>query len=271
MGRMRLSGTLLLGIAAALCAGGTGGARADDAPATAGGAGGGQKAPLQVTVDKSKVDLVEHHLELKASRALARVTLKVTGDSGAMIADVDRELALYPAGKPLVVDWQPSSDETVERIEVFAYDGEGYYKGIAITPWSVFVPHEEVNFRTDSAQIDDPEKPKLEASFARVTEALAKHADLHVTLFIGGNTDTVGDASYNLLLSRRRAQAIATWFRQRGVKIPIAFEGFGEYALAVKTEDNVDEPRNRRVDYILSVDEPAFKSSGNRPAWRRIP
>lgn len=270
MGRMRLSGALLLGVALALSPWGARPARADDAPA-AGGGGGAQKAPLQVTIDKSKVDLVEHHLELKASRALARITLKVTGDSGAVLADVDRELALYPAGKPLVVDWQPSSDETVVRIEVFAYDGDGYYKGIAVTPWSVFVPHEEVNFRTDSAQIDDSEKPKLEESFTRVTEALARHADLHVTLFIAGHTDTVGDASYNLTLSRRRAQAIATWFRQRGMKIPIGFEGFGEYALAVKTEDNVDEPRNRRVDYILSVDEPAFKSSGNRPAWRRIP
>jgi outer membrane protein OmpA-like peptidoglycan-associated protein len=229
------------------------------------------EVPLQVAVDKSKVDLDGHHLELKASRPLVRVTLKVTGDSGAVIADVDRELSSYPAGKPLVVEWQPSSDEPVVRIEVFAYDGDGYYKGIAITPWSVSVPHEEVNFKTDSAQIDDPEKPKLEASYAKVTEALAKHADLHVTLFIAGHTDTVGDASYNLALSRRRAQSIATWFRQRGLKIPIAFEGFGEYALAVKTADEVDEPRNRRVDYILSVDEPAFKSSGNKPAWRRVP
>jgi outer membrane protein OmpA-like peptidoglycan-associated protein len=239
-------------------------ARADDAPAAP------PRVPLQVMVDKTKVDLTDHHLELKASRSLVRVTLKVTGDSGAVIADVDRELASYPAGKPLVVEWQPSSDEPVVRIEVFAYDGDGYYKGIAITPWSVFVPHEEVNFKTDSAQIDEPEKPKLEASYAKVTEALAKHADLRVTFFIAGHTDTVGDASYNLGLSRRRAQSIATWFRQRGLKIPIAFEGFGEYALAVKTADEVDEPRNRRVDYILSVDEPAFKSSGNKPAWRRI-
>jgi outer membrane protein OmpA-like peptidoglycan-associated protein len=236
------------------------GARADDSP----------KVPLQVSVDKAKVDLTEHHLELRASRSLVRVTLKVTGDSGQVIADIDRELASYPAGKPLVLEWQPSSDEPVVRIEVFAYDGDGYYKGIAITPWSVFVPHEEVNFRTDSSQIDEPEKPKLEASYARVTEALAKHADLHVTLFIAGHTDTVGDAGYNLRLSRQRAQAIATWFRQRGLKIPIAFEGFGEYALAVKTADEVDEPRNRRVDYILSVDEPAFKTSGAKPAWRRV-
>jgi len=244
-------------------------ARADDPPPRTGA--DAPKSPLRLALDKSRVDLKEHHLELTASRPLVRVTLKVTGDSGAVIADVDRDLGSYPAGKPLVVEWQPSSDEPVARIEVFVYDADGYYKGVALTPWSVFVPHEEVTFRTDSAVIDDPQKPKLEASYARITEALAKHADLHVTLFFAGHTDTVGDAGYNLRLSRQRAQSIATWFRARGLRIPIAFEGFGEYALAVKTADEVDEPRNRRVDYILSVDEPVFKSSGARPSWHRIP
>jgi outer membrane protein OmpA-like peptidoglycan-associated protein len=239
--------------------------------AQGGGGGDHAKAPLQVEVDKSKVDLKEHHLELRASRDLAKVTIKVTGDSGAVLADESSDLGPQPAGTPLVVHWSPSSEEPVVRIEVFAYDTDGYWRGIAIVPWSVFVPHEEVNFRTDSYQIDDPEKPKLEASFVKVTEALAKHPEIRVTLFIAGHTDTVGDASYNLRLSRQRAQSIARWFRQRGLKIPIAFEGFGESALLVKTADEVDEPRNRRVDYILSVDEPVFKTSGIRPNWARVP
>jgi outer membrane protein OmpA-like peptidoglycan-associated protein len=251
-----------LGLASLTAAGG---APAQDAPAAP------AKPALQVLVDKSKVDLAEHHLELKASRDLAKVTIKVTGDSGTILADEARDLPPHPAGTPLVVRWTPSSAETVVRIEVFCYDTDGYYKGIAITPWSILVPHEDVKFKTDSFQIDDPEKSKLEASFTKVTEALASHAEIHVTLFIAGHTDTVGDASYNLKLSRQRAQAIAKWFRQRGLKIPIAFEGFGETALLVKTADEVDEPRNRRADYILSVDEPVFKSSGFHPSWARVP
>jgi outer membrane protein OmpA-like peptidoglycan-associated protein len=228
------------------------------------------KPPLQVLVEKSKVDLNEHHLELRASRDLVRVTLKVTGDSGATLADIDRELS-HPAGQPLVLQWDPSSDEPIARIEVSAYDADGSYRTISIVPWSVTIPHEEVNFRTDSAQVDDPQKPKLEASYAKVTDALSKHPNLGVTLFIAGHTDTVGEAGYNVALSRRRAQSIARWFRQRGLKIPIAYEGFGEGALLVKTADEVDEPRNRRADYILSVDEPAFKTSGIRPSWYRVP
>jgi outer membrane protein OmpA-like peptidoglycan-associated protein len=164
-----------------------------------------------------------------------------------------------------------SSDEPVVRIEVFVYDAEGFYKGIAIVPWSVAIPHEEVNFKTDSAQIEESEKPKLDASFIKVSEALANHPQIRVTLFVAGHTDTVGAAGYNLRLSRLRAQSIAKWFRQRGLKIPIAYEGFGESALLVKTADEVDEPRNRRADYILSVEEPVLKSSGFRPNWNRVP
>jgi outer membrane protein OmpA-like peptidoglycan-associated protein len=249
-------------------------ARADEPPPSGGtttrSAPVPARPPLQVVIDKSKVDLNEHHLELRASRDLSRVTLKVTGESGSILADVERQLSAYPAGKPLVVEWQPSSDETVVRIEVFAYDMDDYYRGIALTPWSILIPHEEVNFKTDSAQIEGPEKPKLEASFTRVTEALAKHTELHPTLFIAGHTDTVGEAGYNLSLSRRRAQSISNWFRQRGLRIPIAFEGFGESALLIKTADEVDEPRNRRVDYILAVDEPVFKTSGVHPSWHRV-
>lgn len=228
-------------------------------------------APLKVDVDKSKVDLKEHHLELRASHDLTKVSIKVTGDSGNVLDSESVDLGPQPANTPLVVRWSPVNDEQVEKIEVTSYDTDGAWWTVTITPWSIFVPHEEVNFRTDSFQIDDPEKPKLEASFAKVTESLAKHPEIHATLFIAGHTDTVGDASYNLRLSRQRAQSIARWFRQRGLKIPIAFEGFGETALLIKTADEVDEPRNRRVDYILSVDEPVFKTTGRRPSWTRVP
>jgi len=227
--------------------------------------------PLDLFIDKSKVDLHEHHLELKASRDLAKVSIKVVGDSGATLADETHDLGPQPAGTPLVVRWSQTSDEPIVQIEVFVFDTDGYYKGIAITPWSVSIPHEEVNFRHDSSQIDDSEKSKLEASYAKVAEAIGKHREIKATLFLAGHTDTVGDPSYNLRLSRQRALAIGRWFRQRGLTIPIAYEGFGESALLVKTADEVDEPRNRRCDYILSVDEPVFKSSGYHPNWMRLP
>jgi outer membrane protein OmpA-like peptidoglycan-associated protein len=132
-----------------------------------------------------------------------------------------------------------------------------------------------LNFRTGLSDIDGPEVPKLDAAYAKLEEVLAKdkqHGHMHagITLYIAGHTDTVGSPSSNLKLSQDRARSIAAWFRKRGVKLPIAYEGFGETSLAVKTADNIDEVRNRRVDYILSDGPPTY-SAAFKPSWKRIP
>jgi outer membrane protein OmpA-like peptidoglycan-associated protein len=104
-----------------------------------------------------------------------------------------------------------------------------------------------------------------------VTETLGKHKNIgQAVLFIAGHTDTVGTNEHNFRLSLARAQSIANWFRRRGLAIPIAYEGFGKTSLLVKTADDVDEPRNRRVDYILAVDEPTLKTTGFRAGWKRV-
>jgi outer membrane protein OmpA-like peptidoglycan-associated protein len=232
-------------------------------------------SPLRVQVEKSKVDLKEHRLEVKMSHPPGKVKITVVGESGATLADEQHDFAGHAAGAPLVVTWAPASDEAVATIDVVAYDTQGAWVGVQISPWFVAIPHEDVNFKTDKADIEDSEAPKLEAAFAKLNEVLAKdaaHGKQHpgITLFIAGHTDTVGNAGYNLKLSQARARAIAAWFRKRGVHMPIAYEGFGESAPAVKTADNVDEPKNRRADYVLS-DEPPRYGGGFSPAWKRVP
>lgn len=237
--------------------------RAEDAPSNL--------PPLKVLVEKSKVDLDGHRLELKMSRQAGLVQIKVYSDSGSVIADEEHSFAGRPAGSALVVTWSATRDEPVSRIELFAHDAYGYYSGVRIVPWSLSIPHDDVSFETNSASIQPGEEPKLEATLAQIAAAVEEHKDLGaITLFVAGHTDTVGTAQHNLELSQRRAHAIAAWFRRHGVKIPIASAGLGEFAPLVKTEDEVDEPRNRRVDYVLSIEEPRFKTSNRSPAWRRM-
>lgn len=220
-----------------------------------------KKPSLQVTIDRSKVDLAKHTLEVKLSRAAEKVVIKVIGESGAELANVEKPFSGAAAGTPLEMSWTPSSDEAVARIEVWGHDTEGYYAGVAIIPWNVSIPHEEVNFATDSDVIRESEVPKLDASLQQIKDALNKHKELgKITLYIIGHTDTVGSAEHNLQLSRRRARSISAWFKGRGLKNPIAYEGLGESAPAVKTADEVDEPKNRRVDYILSLEPPRLAS-----------
>jgi len=229
--------------------------------------------PLRLSVDLAKVDLKEHKLEARLSRDARRIRLKVKGQSGTTLAEVDQDISGMPAGAPIVVEWTPSSDETVAKIEVEARDAADAFARFVITPssWSISIPHEEVNFKTNSAQIEESEKPKLEASYLRMNEALSAHREIGaVTLYLAGHTDTVGTDAHNFGLSMQRARAIALWFRQRGLSIAVAYEGFGESALLVKTADEVAEPKNRRVEYILALAEPTIATSGFRPAWKRL-
>ncbi len=230
---------------------------------------------LRVEVDKNKVDLKQHRLEVKMSHPAGKVKIEVIAESDAVIADEEQDFTGRAAGSPLIVTWTPSSDAAVARIEVHAYDAQGSWVGVEIAPWFVPIPHEDVNFKTGSAEIDEPETPKLEAAYTKLGEVLAKdqaHGRMHpgITLYIAGHTDTVGSGAHNLKLSQDRARSIASWFRKRGVKLPIPFEGFGETSPEVKTADNVDEPRNRRVDYVISDGPPTY-SAAFRPSWKRIP
>jgi outer membrane protein OmpA-like peptidoglycan-associated protein len=175
----------------------------------------------------------------------------------------------------LVVRWQQDKDTPTGSISLRMYDRDEHFIEQEYSAWYVPIPHEEVNFRTDSADVDASEVPKLDAAYGKIQEVLAKdkakeHKNL--TLYIAGHTDTVGSNAYNLQLSMRRAQSLARWFRQKGVRIPIAYEGFGETVLRVQTPDNTDEVRNRRADYIIADEAPPMNVAGGsfKPSWKKI-
>lgn len=69
-----------------------------------------------------------------------------------------------------------------------------------------------------------------------------------------GHTDTLGDAAYNLDLSRRRARAIAEELIARGVPRAVVEQAaFGQTELAVPTGDGEAEVANRRVVITLAA------------------
>ena len=67
-----------------------------------------------------------------------------------------------------------------------------------------------------------------------------------------GHTDTLGDKTYNQQLSLKRAQAIRDRLVKDGLSAAsISVAGRGELDLAIKTGDQVSEPRNRRVEITV--------------------
>lgn len=227
-------------------------------------------AELTVHIDRRQVDLAAGRLTLVPSRDLAQVELTVHAASGAKPQVVRHEVKQASAGRPLQLSF-PGGD-SVARIDVKATDVDGFFTTLSFLPWSLSIPHEEVNFGTDQSQVAAVEQRKLDASLVLIKQALTRASSLGaVSLFIAGHTDTVGHDTHNLTLSLARAQAIAQYFRKRGLRMPILFEGFGEKALAVATADQVDEARNRRVDYILALEPPVISGPDFSARWRKLP
>jgi outer membrane protein OmpA-like peptidoglycan-associated protein len=272
MSIVRMPWTILVG--AALCATlVTSPAAAKKGKAAASPRGGERTAVFRVQVDKSHA-LDEHWMEIRMSRPPGKVQLTVKTEEGAIIADVQEDFAGKPANAPLVVRWDQGRDQPTGSIQLRMYDRDEHFIDQEYSAWYVPIPHEEVNFRTDSSDVDASEVPKLDAAFGKIQEVLSKdkaREHKNLTLYIAGHTDTVGNNAYNLQLSQRRAQSLARWFRGKGVHIPIAYEGFGETVLRVQTPDNTDEVRNRRADYIIADDAPPMTGVGFKPSWKRVP
>jgi outer membrane protein OmpA-like peptidoglycan-associated protein len=223
--------------------------------------------PLEVTIRNTDLDLEAQTLHFVASRKVQSAKLTVVGLSGQPLTQQSANLSSYESGASILLRFGPVPQEQLLRVELHVEDSDGFFRTVTLTPWSVRIPHEEVLFATNSAQIAPAEEPKLTASLAVIQDKLALYEQLRgVGLYIAGHTDTRGKPEHNRELSRRRAESIASWFSSHGLTIQVLFEGFGESAPKVKTADEVDEPQNRRVDYILSIEPPAIVGG----AWRTL-
>jgi OOP family OmpA-OmpF porin len=69
---------------------------------------------------------------------------------------------------------------------------------------------------------------------------------------IVGHTDTMGDPKSNIALGLKRAEMVRTILVQAGLpSSTIDTVSHGEAELAVRTRNNVPEPRNRRVEITV--------------------
>ena len=67
-----------------------------------------------------------------------------------------------------------------------------------------------------------------------------------------GHTDTKGKKQLNIRLAQNRANYIVDIIKDSNVSYGhIDTESYGEFDLAVKTEDEIDEPLNRRVEILI--------------------
>jgi iron complex outermembrane receptor protein len=100
----------------------------------------------------------------------------------------------------------------------------------------------------------DFNKSDLTPQATDIVDTAAKNAAAgKVTrLTVTGHTDTVGSDAYNMRLSRRRAESVATQLEKDGIpSSEIEIVAKGKRDLLVPTADGVREPQNRRVQIVF--------------------
>ncbi|MEX1369298.1 MAG: OmpA family protein [Nannocystaceae bacterium] len=210
----------------------------------------------------SREDIVDRRkASYKAPFPLTSYEYKVIDDDGDTIAS-DTVTDRVGANETFTITW--TSPAAVFMIEVKGEDQYGRFVEDRRVPYSVDIPHTEVNFDSGKANIKPGEIPKLDEAVAvafheldaldRVNEAV--NANLTTQLYIVGYTDTVGNAAKNQKLSNGRAKSIAKYFYDQGFWAEIYYAGMGERGLRVQTDDNVDEVRNRRALYLIAFQKP---------------
>ena len=105
----------------------------------------------------------------------------------------------------------------------------------------------DVTFAVDSTQIS----PSFRATLDEVAASLQKYPNSLVDVM--GHTDSTGSESYNLDLSRRRAESVATYLTSRGVsRARLATIGYGEQYPRADNATEQGRALNRRVEIRIT-------------------
>ncbi len=224
---------------------------------------------LDFEVDLDSWDPEGHRFEMSMTQPAQEVEVRVRGVDGSILAERVVPFDGDPPGTPLAVSWSQGPGQIL-TIDVRATGTSGAWASRQYVPWEVQMA-ELVHFDSGSAEISEMDRPTLEARLLEMGGIVEQVGEfVNVSLYVGGYTDTVGSAASNRSLSERRARAIASWFEEHGLNIPIYYQGFGEDVPAVDSGDEVDEAANRRALFILRDDTPPMGPDVPSTNWHRL-
>ncbi len=115
---------------------------------------------------------------------------------------------------------------------------------------------EGVLFGYDKSAITADASKKL----SDLTDILNKYPDTYV--LVEGHTDSKGSEDYNMDLSKRRAQSVASFLRQKNVsdsRIKTAY--YGENQPKYPNDSDANMAKNRRVEFAIYANEKMVKEA----------
>jgi outer membrane protein OmpA-like peptidoglycan-associated protein len=104
----------------------------------------------------------------------------------------------------------------------------------------------KVTFDVDSAIVS----PQFQPTLNEVARVLSQYEKTFVDVV--GHTDSTGSDAYNMTLSQRRADSVATYLSSNGVlRARIATQGMGESQPIANNDSETGRAQNRRVEIKL--------------------
>ncbi len=109
---------------------------------------------------------------------------------------------------------------------------------------------ENLLFEFDRFRLRDTAKIEMLVLYEYLTK------DSSLDIVIRGHTDDVGSDSYNLWLSKKRAEAVAKYLQELGLsKNRIVWEGLGGEKPIASNDNESGRRQNRRVEFVISKRE----------------
>ncbi len=88
----------------------------------------------------------------------------------------------------------------------------------------------------------------------KLVNVLNKYPDTNIEIL--GHTDSLGTDSYNQALSERRANAAASYLKNKGVaSTRVSTRGMGETDPKVSNETEAGRAENRRVEFVITANQ----------------
>jgi outer membrane protein OmpA-like peptidoglycan-associated protein len=122
--------------------------------------------------------------------------------------------------------------------------------------------NEKILFGYDRADLSASAEDNLD----KLVTILKEYPDTNIE--VQGHTDSKGTEAYNQSLSERRAGAVASYLRNRGLSSSrVITRGYGETAPVASNDSDAGRSQNRRVNFLITANEKmkadAKKEAGN--------
>ena len=110
--------------------------------------------------------------------------------------------------------------------------------------------NEKILFGYDRSDLSASAENNLD----KLVSVLKEYNDTNIE--IQGHTDSKGTEAYNQGLSQRRAGAVSSYLRSRGVASSrVTTRGYGETAPVASNDTDAGRAQNRRVNFLITANE----------------